>query len=362
MIELRYPGLLGQPYRLQYLIHGEEVNDLRTLSDNTQLEHAVKEASFKQKSLHLYVNSAIGIFPPSDFDIPLTADPFDTPSYTMVSFFSFQKVVDKSQTAIDLQSLWSPFKALGRVYVASEGVNAQMAIPTCIIEDFKRCTIKYPLFSESKFNTDPAIPRTEYFKTKPFRALHVRIRDQIVADGLDEGLDWNHAGNELDPLQWHEALENPNAIILDCRNSYETDVGKFDGAIPLNTTFFRESWVALEEILKDKPRNMPVLTYCTGGIRCVKINAYLEQKMGFTNTHRLKGGIIAYRRELEKIHTSPSDRFPLAPCSSKFKGGNYVFDERLVERITGDCFAYCETCGVSIDSFTNCKNARCNVR
>ena len=202
--------------------------------------------------------------------------------------------------------------------------------------------------------------------------------------------------------------------MLDCRNSYESDVGLFQGAIPLNTTFFRESWDALDETLKNTPKDAPLLTYCTGGIRCVKINAYLEQTLGFTNVNRLEGGIIAYTRELEKQQQQPQESQATAPghglgpadltdvaksndrdssasdsevemisssssssttsslspqvhltrdvAGSKFRGVNYVFDERMGARITGDVLSLCETCGASCDLFTNCENYHCHVR
>lgn len=114
-------------------------------------------------------------------------------------------------------------------------------------------------------------------------------------------LNWcKDTGTELTPMQWHKQLSNPppNGILLDCRNSYESNVGVFQGAVPLNTTFFRESWAVLDDILKDTPKDTPIYTYCTGGIRCVKVNAYLHQRMGFHNTHRLSGGIVSYTREL----------------------------------------------------------------
>jgi len=111
----------------------------------------------------------------------------------------------------------------------------------------------------------------------------------------------------MSPLEWHNQLDDPNTVVLDCRNSYESDVGIFNNAIPLNTTFFRESWAALDSILKDKPKDTKLMTYCTGGIRCVKINAYLEQKLGFSNVHRLQGGIISYARELEQRGYKKSD-------------------------------------------------------
>ena len=156
------------------------------------------------------------------------------------------------------------------------------------------------------------------------------------------------SGREISPIEWHEKLDDPSAVVLDCRNSYESDIGLFENAVALNTTFFRESWDALEDILKDKPKNAPIMTYCTGGIRCVKINAYLEQKMGFTNVGRLEGGIISYTKELERSGLgNNADSNGEAPnhisrdvgSISKFKGTNYVFDERMGARITSDVLA-----------------------
>lgn len=191
-----------------------------------------------------------------------------------------------------------------------------------------------------------------------------------MADGWDYTLDWNRAGKEINSTQWNQGLENNDTVVLDCRNSYETDVGIFDKAIPLNTTFFRESWDALDEILNGMPKDKPILTYCTGGIRCVKINAYLEQKLGFTNVSRLAGGIISYVKEMQKNNKEITtvdaiesqvhlDRHVEA---SKFKGMNYVFDERMGSRVTKDILSTCETCGERFDVFTNCANTGCHIR
>ncbi len=252
-------------YRLKYYLYGEEESKMQALLTDEQLQLAIKETARKETALQLQVCCDFGIFPPPDYNMQISADPLETESYTMVSFFSFLRIADKNFTVAELNRIWSPFKALGRVYVADEGVNAQMAIPTNIFEDFKRATKQNELFKESRFNTDPAISKQQYFDTKPFRSLHIRIRDQIVADGLDVELDWHKAGNELDPMEWHKALDDPNAIILDCRNTYETDVGIFQGAIPLNTTFFRESWVALDEVLKGRAKDSETIFFRLNG-------------------------------------------------------------------------------------------------
>ena len=254
--------------------------------------------------------------------------------------------------------------------------------------------------------------KDEYDAVEPFKALHIRERSQILADGFAEPLDWGKSGALLDAKDWHKQLDDPESIVLDCRNSYESDVGTFDGAIPLNTTFFRESWDALDEVLRDVPLDKPIMTFCTGGIRCVKINAYLHQKMGYSNVSRLKGGIINYAKQLGEgdmpistttisenipqsgLNRTPNgdntttttisssskddgggeDHFELIDGSngcgskgvlnkkSKFRGVNYVFDERMGAKITDDLFANCETCGVPCGTYTNCRGNSCHVR
>ena len=106
-------------------------------------------------------------------------------------------------------------------------------------------------------NIDHELSRTAFEKNPPFKSLHVRVRSQIVADGFQEPLDWDKSGREMNAMEWHNALDNPNAIVLDCRNSYESEIGIFKNAIPLNTTFFRESWDVLDEVLKVSRINLP---------------------------------------------------------------------------------------------------------
>lgn len=197
----------------------------------------------------------------------------------------------------------------------------------------------------------------------PFRNLHVRVRGQVVADGLDKPLDWEKAGYDMPPLEWHAKLkearekraagEKDVPLILDCRNEYETDVGRFEGAEPLNTESFRESWDVFKERLKDTPKDAPIMTYCTGGIRCVKVGAYLTQEMGFTNVSRLAGGIIAYDRTLNE---QDEEEEPM------FKGTNFVFDGRLGRAITEDSLGTCITCGAETSLVSNCRNDNCHKR
>ena len=205
---------------------------------------------------------------------------------------------------------------------------------------------------------------------------------------MDTPLNWQNAGYDMPPLEWHRRLkeakkqaqeeeeriasfgdDNNNIvslstnkeqqqqqllpIVLDCRNEYETQVGKFDLAEPLGTTNFRDTWDVLKDKLKDIPKNAPIMTYCTGGIRCVKVAAYLTQEMQFTNVSRLAGGIVAYDRVLR--NQAPDEE-------SMFKGVNFVFDGRLGRQITDDQLGTCYTCGTKTNMILNCKNDNCHRR
>lgn len=249
----------------------------------------------------------------------------------------------------------------------------------CRLQNFRDCCYGIPELGqhmENGINIDPKPLSMDEFAVAgnrkgrpcpPFRNLYVRVRQQIVADGLDHELDWDSAGYDMPPLEWHQKLKEAKEaressdeekkrsapLIFDCRNNYETEVGIFEGAEPLDTENFRESWDVLKEKLKDKPKDTPIMTYCTGGIRCVKVGAYLTQELGFTNVSRLAGGVIAYDRTLND--QAPQEE-PL------FKGTNYVFDGRVGRQITEDALGKCITCGGKTNLISNCQNTNCHKR
>ena len=222
----------------------------------------------------------VGEIPPYLRDMP---NPDRTLSFTMVSFYRFLPISDPESAISQLRGLWKPFKVYGRVYIAEEGINAQMAVPTNVLRHFEAACSTLDILRDRmndvdfKVNCDSRrISTDEYYANSPFRALHIRKRKQILVDGLQQPLDWQDVKDELDPLEWHNRIpsnslgdvdSSSTPIILDCRNKYESDVGRFDGAIPLNTNTFQDSWQALQYILKDKDASTPIMTYCTGGIR-----------------------------------------------------------------------------------------------
>lgn len=276
----------------------------------------------------------------------------------MISFYRFVNVAEPDKFCERLRKVWGRMGVKGRVYVAPEGINAQLAVPEVVLKDFcdavdgsweERGEAVVPQEIVGVFlNTDSIVHRS----AQPFEKLSIRAREKVLADGLDVPLDWNRAGREVPPEEWHKALteKDPNAVILDCRNGYESDVGRFEGAETLNTKTFRDTWDWLESRLGGVDRSKPILTYCTGGIRCVKVNAYLEQSMGFTNTGRLEGGIVSYARSLREKGQLEE---------SKFKGVNHVFDGRIGEVITQDILDKCINCKQPCSVQTDCANEAC---
>jgi UPF0176 protein len=138
------------------------------------------------------------------------------------------------------------------------------------------------------------------------------------------------------------------ATVVDMRNNYESAIGKFDGAITPNAYTFREELpMALEELRGKEEES--VLLYCTGGIRCEKASSYLKHH-GFKKVYQLLGGIIDYKHQIER-----------EDLVSKFKGKNFVFDERLEEAITDDILGRCYQCRTKADTYINCSESACNL-
>lgn len=355
--ELQANAVLRHEHDFDLRICGRDVRDTESLMESVRIGGEACSSLFVEIIPHNLpaAKSALSVRW-GDARQRAESDRNATSKLRMVSFYKFAPIADPIAVAARLKKFWGMLGILGRIYVASEGVNAQMAVPEETWQDFVDAMNGQwmergkPLVPASLIgvylNEDGSIERSE----QPFDALHVRSREKVLADGLDSSLDWASAGKVLSPEDWHKELGSKDAILVDCRNKYETDVGHFEGAEKPNTQTFRGTWGWLENRLKDVDRNAPIMTYCTGGIRCVKVNAYLEQKMGFKNTSRLGGGIVSYARKLEE-----NGRLE----ESKFRGVNHVFDGRVGREITNDTLSTCLNCGQRCDTQTDCAFIGC---
>jgi UPF0176 protein len=261
-----------------------------------------------------------------------------------LSFYAYAKIEDPKKFRDDLFLAWNPLDVLGRIYVANEGINAQLSFPADYFYQFKDTIEAYDFMKGIRLN----IAREH--DDHSFLKLTIKVRHKIVADGLDDtSFDVTNKGIHLKAKEFNQLLEDPNTIVVDFRNHYESEIGHFKGAITPDVETFRESLPIIEEQLKDFKEDKNLLMYCTGGIRCEKASAFFKHK-GFKNVYQLEGGIIEYARQIEQ-----------EGLQSKFIGKNFVFDHRLGERITNDIVSQCHQCGKPCDNHTNCVNDGCHL-
>jgi UPF0176 protein len=261
-----------------------------------------------------------------------------------LSFYAYAKIKDPKKFRDDLFLAWNALDALGRIYVAHEGINAQMSIPADNIDEFRKTLEVYDFMKNIRLNV--AVEQDDH----SFLKLTIKVRYKIVADGLnDETFDVTKKGVHLDAKKFNEILDDPNTIVVDFRNHYESEVGHFKNAITPDVETFRESLPIINEQLKDFKETKNLVMYCTGGIRCEKASAYYKHQ-GFKNVFQLEGGIINYAKQIKE-----------EGLESKFIGKNFVFDHRLGERITDDIISQCHQCGKPCDNHTNCLNDGCHL-
>lgn len=261
-----------------------------------------------------------------------------------LSFYAYAKIEDPKKFRDDLFIAWNALDALGRIYVAQEGINAQMSIPSENLEAFRATLEDYDFMKGIRLNE--AVEHDDH----SFLKLTIKVRHKIVADGLnDDTFDVTDIGIHLKANEFNEILDDPNTIVVDFRNHYESEVGHFKGAITPDVETFRESLPIINEQLQNHKEDKNLVMYCTGGIRCEKASAYFKHQ-GFKNVFQLEGGIINYAKQIEA-----------EGLESKFIGKNFVFDNRLGERITADIVSQCHQCGKPCDNHTNCENDGCHL-
>ena len=262
---------------------------------------------------------------------------------TTVSFYQYFTIQNPVVFRDELYKALNALQVFGRIYVAKEGINAQVSVPAHLFENFKAYLYTIPGLDELRLN------RAVNDNGKSFWVLRIKTREKIVADGIDDpSFSMENKGKYVNAAQMNALMENDDTIVIDMRNHYEFEVGHFENAIEIPSDTFREQLPMAAEMMKDN-KDKNIIMYCTGGIRCEKASAYMLHK-GFKNVFHLEGGIINYANQIKEVG-----------IESQFKGKNFVFDDRLGEKITEDIIAKCHQCGVPCDTHTNCKNDGCHL-
>ncbi len=262
---------------------------------------------------------------------------------TTISFYCYFLIEDPAQFRNTLYKDLSDLGVLGRIYVAHEGINAQVSAPTHNMDAFRNYLYAIEPLNGLRLNV--AVDDDG----KSFYVLDIKVRNKIVADGIsDPAFDMRNKGRYVNAEEFNKLTNDPNTIVIDMRNHYEFEVGHFENAIEIPSDTFREQLPMAVDMMKDH-KDTNIIMYCTGGIRCEKASAYMLHK-GFKNVFHLEGGIINYANKV-KEHQLPN----------KFHGKNFVFDSRLGERITDEIIAKCHQCGKPADTHVNCVNDACHL-
>lgn len=268
------------------------------------------------------------------------AEPFKR---TTISFYRYVRTKDPQSMRDDLFKAWGALGVLGRIYVAREGINAQLSVPEHHVDAFRKQVDSYSEFKDVPFKLALEEENVSFWK------LTIKVRDQIVADSLPEGTyDVENVGTHLTAEEWNNAMEDKNTVVVDMRNGYESAIGHFEGAVTPDVMTFREELPFVLEELKDK-KDKKVLLYCTGGIRCEKTSAFLKH-YGFKDVNQLHGGIIDYARQVKQKN-----------LENKFIGKNFVFDGRREEKVTEDILTECYHCRKPANTYIDCANSGCHV-
>lgn len=261
-----------------------------------------------------------------------------------ISFYKYAHIGNTSLFRDHLFITWDQMDVLGRIYVATEGINAQLSVPAENFNAFKEHLDSITFLENVRLNIAIEQDNMSFLKLK------VKVRNKIVADGLnDDSFDVTNRGVHVNAEKFNELIEDPNTVLVDMRNHYESEIGHFKNAVTPDVDTFRDSLDIIENDLKDHKEDKKLVMYCTGGIRCEKASAYYKYK-GFKNVYQLDGGIIEYTRQVNDKN-----------LENKFIGKNFVFDHRRGERITNDVIANCHQCGEPCDEHVNCANEACHL-
>ena len=261
-------------------------------------------------------------------------------SVRVLLYYKYVRLNDPEVFAREHRALCESLGLLGRVLLGSEGINGTVAGTSEATLAYETSLRRRAEFSDIDF-------KISFATAMPFHRLEIKVRPEIVTLGAVEALDPTlGAAPHLSPAEWKRMIEEEDVVLFDVRNRYETEVGRFKGAITPAIENFRELPQVLRRYqdLKDKT----VLMYCTGGIRCEKASA-LFRSAGFQRVFQLEGGIVSYGEQIGDAH---------------WEGDCFVFDQRMMIPIGGSAnrppVGRCAHSGVPTRNVVNCLHDPCH--
>ena len=254
-------------------------------------------------------------------------------SFAVAAMYRFTPLVDHAELRMPLAARIKRAGITGSLLLASEGINGTLAGTPAEMEQFVDWLERLRWGGGRPFEgLDVKWSRCD---AMPFRRPKVRLKREIVTMGV-AGIDpVASVGTYVEPADWNRLIDDPDVLVIDTRNDYETAIGSFEGAIDPGTESFRQLPGYVEAHL-DPVRHRRVAMYCTGGIRCEKSTALLRQR-GFEDVYHLRGGILNY------LETVP-------PEDSRWRGECFVFDDRVSvdHQLRRGSHQLCHGCGWAV--------------
>jgi UPF0176 protein len=262
-------------------------------------------------------------------------------TYYVIAFYIFTPIADPELEVRRHQEFFAEKDIRSRIYISSEGINAQMSAEKSAAEEYMGWMKQDPRFENIDF-------KVHHYADHAFPKKTVKYKKQLVA--LDKAVDANKGGVHLTPEQWKLMLQekSDDTILIDVRNDYEWVIGHFEGALKPELDTFRKFPEYVDMLKKNyDPKKTKVMMYCTGGIRCELYSALMKDE-GFDNVYQLSGGVIKYGQEVGHDH---------------WRGKLFVFDDRLAVPIddeNDEIISSCKFCVSPTDVYYNCANMDCN--
>lgn len=260
--------------------------------------------------------------------------------YLVLAYYYFTDIENPHDLVAAHKEFFAEKDIRSRIYISHQGINGQMSGSRESAEAYMNWLRSHPLFSDVVF-------KVHEHHENVFPRKTVKYRPQLVA--IDEEIAVQEGGEKVSPKEWKQLLESEERpLLLDVRNTYEWEVGRFAGAECPPCETFREFKNYAEELAKRvDPEKTPVMMYCTGGIRC-ELYSSLLKKGGFEKVYQLDGGVIGYGLNEGGTH---------------WLGKLFVFDDRLTVSVSSEeapVIGTCKQCGGSADTYYNCANVECN--
>lgn len=242
-----------------------------------------------------------------------------------VSFYHYFFIEDPKQFRDELYKGLNEIRVFGRIYIAHEGINAQVSIPETNFEAFK--TFLYSISSLNGLRLNIAVDNDG----KSFWVLKIKVREKIVADGIsDPAFDMANRGKYVNADEFNKLTDDPNTIVVDMRNHYEYEVGHFENAVEVPSDTFRQQLPMAAEMF-DENKDKNIIMYCTGGIRCEKASAYMLHR-GFKNVFHLEGRHYSLRQYGER--TKPAEQISMERTLCSTTGWESVSPMRSLQNAT----------------------------